>query len=267
MPKVLDEDQLRRKKALEEKRAARRRERDTAAKEGTAIEDSNVPTTGKTNVATTTNGVQSTKDQDATKAMMLELPEDAVRLIYILLTAADLGCLAGTCKTMTQLLSAARTHVVLARCCRIDTESTGRVKYMDLCTNEVEAQALLEDSYGGGDTGRLVPRSKYAKKTPHLEFCAFARYLQEAATGISYLSTGARHDPIHLPRFVQGRIASISPEHSLCRVGGDGKQSGAGGSGIASWGVGRRGQVRAFLCQLGIYGMVTLNLTHFLLCL
>ena len=45
-----------------------------------------------------------------------------------------------------------------------------------------------------------------------------------------------------LPSFVQGRFVSVSPEHSLCRVGGDGK-SGGGGSGVASWGVGKRGQL------------------------
>lgn len=42
---------------------------------------------------------------------------------------------------------------------------------------------------------------------------------------------------------MNGRFASVSPEHSLCRVGGDGIKSGAGGSGCASWGVGKRGQL------------------------
>ncbi len=41
---------------------------------------------------------------------------------------------------------------------------------------------------------------------------------------------------------MNGRFASASPEHSLCRAGG-GDRSGAGGSGTASWGVGKRGQL------------------------
>ena len=46
-----------------------------------------------------------------------------------------------------------------------------------------------------------------------------------------------------VPKFVGGRYVSVSPEHSLSRVGGDGYKSGAGGSGLASWGVGKRGQL------------------------
>lgn len=44
--------------------------------------------------------------------------------------------------------------------------------------------------------------------------------------------------PSFLPPIVNGRFASASPEHSLCRAGG-GDKSGAGGSGTASWGVGK----------------------------
>ncbi len=40
--------------------------------------------------------------------------------------------------------------------------------------------------------------------------------------------------PSPLPPVVNGRFASASPEHSLCRAGG-GDRSGAGGSGTASW--------------------------------
>jgi hypothetical protein len=52
-----------------------------------------------------------------------------------------------------------------------------------------------------------------------------------------------RKSPEMLPPYVNGRFASVSPEHSLCRVGGDGEQCGAGGSGVAAWGVGKRGQL------------------------
>jgi alpha-tubulin suppressor-like RCC1 family protein len=45
------------------------------------------------------------------------------------------------------------------------------------------------------------------------------------------------------PPIVNGRFVSVSPEHTVCRVGGDGDKCGAGGSGVASWGVGKRGQL------------------------
>ena len=245
MPKVLDEDQLRRKQALEEKRAARRQAKHQQEAKAADTKDNKGASSdqldGKSQASATT---KNAAEGSELSCRFLDLPEDAIHLIYIMLTAADLGRLAGTCKRLTLLLANARTHVVRARCSRTDMANTGRVRFMELCTNEVDAQALLTDSYGGGDTGRVVPRNKFPKKDPppYLEFCSYARYLQEVATGISSLSTGAR-EPIPLPRFVQGRMASISPEHSLCRVGGDGTKCGGGGSGVASWGVGRRGQV------------------------
>ena len=56
-------------------------------------------------------------------------------------------------------------------------------------------------------------------------------------------SVGGRKRPTVLPPCVNGRLASVSPEHTLCRIGGDGEKCGAGGSGVASWGVGKRGQL------------------------
>lgn len=238
MPKVLDEDQLRRKKALEERRQSKRRAK---AEQEAASKISDVKTKADDSKGKVVNRETAKGNLAGDIPSLIDLPEDAVKLIYSMLTAAELGRLAGTCTALTQMLSAARTCCVMALCNRNDPVCTGRVKSLDLCRTEQDAQALLQDSYGGGDTGRILPQGKFAKKI-HMEFCAFARYLEEAAVGFAYLSTGAR-DPIYLPRFLQGRIASVSPEHSLCRVGGDGKQTGAGGSGLASWGVGKRGQL------------------------
>jgi alpha-tubulin suppressor-like RCC1 family protein len=73
------------------------------------------------------------------------------------------------------------------------------------------------------------------------EFVSYARFLDEAVSGYATQNYGGRK-PTQLPSCVNGRFVSVSPEHSLCRVGGDGS-SGAGGSGVASWGVGKRGQL------------------------
>ena len=98
----------------------------------------------------------------------------------------------------------------------------------------------MAQSYGGGDTGRIAPKGKHCKNYV-TEFVSYARFAEEAVCGYSPLNI-SRRNPTLLPSYVNGRFVSASPEHSLCRVGG-GKLSGAGGSGVASWGVGKRGQL------------------------
>lgn len=131
------------------------------------------------------------------------------------------------------------------------------VAIVDIISTQADAQRLLaqlEYAGGGGANGssvsqpdssneRILPRTAYAKQARN-EFISYQRFLEEAVTGYSSLSRrNESNQRIILPRFVKGRIASASPEHSLCRVGGDGQHCGAGGSGVASWGVGRRGQL------------------------
>lgn len=100
----------------------------------------------------------------------------------------------------------------------------------------------MKQSYGGGDTGRLVPKGKKCKDYV-TEFVSYARFLEESVCGYCPQSCGRRKSPTLLPAVVNGRFISASPEHSLCRVGGGGNNSGAGGSGVAVWGVGKRGQL------------------------
>lgn len=241
MVKVLDEDQIRRKKALEEKRAARKRakaEKEQIAK-AAGVENKDQTSDQRKVSSAGKQTVDQNEDKDVPR--LDRLPEYAITNIYSMMLASEMGCLAGTCKIFMQHMSVARRTYLLSRCHRQDQSFTGRVKYLDFLSNEMDAEALLEDSLGGGHTGRILPRGKYGKRI-HGDFPSYARFIEEIASGISRLSTGSR-EPILLPRFVQGRFASASPEHTLCRVGGDGKQSGPGGSGVASWGVGRRGQL------------------------
>jgi hypothetical protein len=86
----------------------------------------------------------------------------------------------------------------------------------------------------------VVAKGK-ARKEFASEFVSYARFLEEAVSGYAMQNSGGKK-PTMLPPFVNGRFVSISPEHSLCRVGGGGN-AGAGGSGVASWGVGKRGQL------------------------
>jgi len=265
MPKPLDEDRARRREQLEQKRAARRaakqrQEEADAAKNkkqneadedagGTTKEggDSSARRTPPGGAATESSGAGSTGD--ASSSPLVELPDVAMQVIFCHLPAADLGRLTMTCKSINLQLPDARVPFLVARLGG-DSTSSGESNLrlissnnnIRLCRDEADAELILRQSFGGGNTGRILPRGKFAKKGCN-EFVSYARFLEEAANGYGALSTGNRRDPILLPKFVEGRFASASPEHSLCRVGGDGKLSGAGGSGVASWGVGRRGQL------------------------
>ena len=229
MPKVLDEDQLRRKKQLEEKRAARR-----AAKEEEERKKLEA-------VVAPDDSEKAADSSPQGPCRLLDLPDEALYDIFAHLSVAELGRLLLTSKSMNQLLSHLRPFWMQSRL-QVPTPRTATVGFTNLCASPNDALALLKQSYGGGDTGRVIPKGKYLKQVPN-EFLGYARFVEEAVTGHSTLSTGNLSDPILLPRFAEGRFVSVSPEHTLCRVGGDGAQSGPGGSGVASWGVGRRGQL------------------------
>jgi hypothetical protein len=97
---------------------------------------------------------------------------------------------------------------------------------------------IIDQSLGGGDTGRLVVsrKGKNVKKSAD-EFVAYARFLDEAVHGhvpLGFRAEGEKR-PALAPRFVNGRFVSASPEHSLVRAGGDGQKCGAGGSGVGRW--------------------------------
>ena len=94
---------------------------------------------------------------------------------------------------------------------------------------------MVEQAFQGGDTGRIVPRKKKNANSKRAdEFVAYARFLDEAVHG--YLPFRFRADgektAAMAPPFINGRFVSVSPEHSLCRAGGDGEKCGAGGSGV-----------------------------------
>lgn len=101
---------------------------------------------------------------------------------------------------------------------------------------------------GGGETNRLITKKMKlsAKKSGSGdgecdEYPGYARFVEEATIGYSAMQC-SRHGLF--PTHVQGRFASCSPEHTLLRLGGGGNTtSGPGGSGTASWGVGKRGQL------------------------
>jgi hypothetical protein len=245
MVQEVSDERAERRAALEEKRAARRVAKEERDKELAAQDALNL-TMKQLNVGTD-DDKNSTVDASTnnTHSDLLELPEVAMQLIFSMLPAADLGRLILTCKPLTLLLPEARVAYLLARLNTPLHHSEGRVGYTAMLTNQADARAAIEQSLtAGGDTGRIQSKkNKFGTLTSN-EFVSYARFLEQSVSGYGHLDTGRTgNDQIMLPRWVQGRFASISPEHSLCRVGGDGTKTGAGGSGVASWGVGKRGQL------------------------
>ena len=236
MPKVLDEDQLRRKQQLAEKREARKKAKEEQAKR----DDAAAEAARKAEQEHQRGEADNADDDNAPKeCYLLQLPEDAMRNLFEFLSAAELGRLLLTARTAHEYWTMdARTSYLLSRLA---------TRHVQLLDSPAAAERLWQQATSG-DTGRLIPKGKYAKRV-HPEFVSFVRYLEQAVTGYGILSSGSKNDgkereeEIHLPKHVEGRFVSVSPEHSLCRVGGDGEKCGAGGSGVASWGVGKRGQL------------------------
>jgi hypothetical protein len=244
-PVPLSDERAERRALLEEKRAARRAAKEERDKEQAAEEALNLSKKQSSSTAAGESATNGDTDFDNTHSDLLALPEVALQLIYSMLPAAALGRLILTCKPLCELLPEARVPYLLARLNTPTHVAEGRVGYTHILSNPTDAREAIEQSLSaGGDTGRILPKkaTKFSKATSN-EFISYARFLEQAVSGYGYLDTGNSNNQIMLPRHVNGRFASVSPEHSLCRMGGDGLKTGAGGSGVASWGVGKRGQL------------------------
>jgi E3 ubiquitin-protein ligase HERC2 len=238
-PKLTLAEKLERKERLAQKREARRlakekKEREKAEHEADDAETSTSGIGGENNKASGSAAIES----DNCFIFSISNDADAQNHFLSFLPARDLGALMLTCRKWNNLLvmDDARAFYALSR---LSHKSSPRSFETNLCRDIDEARKVVEESYGGGDTGRLKLKGKAGKWKS--EFVNYARFLQEAVNGYSDLSVGGR-TPTMLPTFVNGRFASTSPEHTLCRVGGGGNV-GSGGSGVASSGVGKRGQL------------------------
>eukprot|EP00568_Trieres_chinensis_P001601 CAMPEP_0183298936 /NCGR_PEP_ID=MMETSP0160_2-20130417/5802_1 /TAXON_ID=2839 ORGANISM="Odontella Sinensis, Strain Grunow 1884" /NCGR_SAMPLE_ID=MMETSP0160_2 /ASSEMBLY_ACC=CAM_ASM_000250 /LENGTH=612 /DNA_ID=CAMNT_0025461067 /DNA_START=105 /DNA_END=1943 /DNA_ORIENTATION=+ len=148
-----------------------------------------------------------------------------------------------TCRGINYGLSEHRVQHLL---CRVGVRSSvgaaGVARKVKMCDGESEVRDLLVRSLGGGNTGRLITAKSKLGGGDADEYVAYARFLEEGLCGYATQGFGGKETPL-LPPSVNGRFTSCSPEHTLCRIGGDGHKCGAGGSGVAAWGVGKRGQL------------------------
>lgn len=235
-PKLTLAEKLERKERLAEKREARRLAKEKKEREKSALE-AKAADTSTSAVSGGAKGADATTIQSK-DCFIFSLSDDAQNHFLSFLSARDLGALMLTCRQWNKLLVTddARAFYVWSH---LVHKSQPRSFETKICRDIAEARQIVEQSYGGGDTGRLKVKGRAGKWKS--EFVSYARFLQEAVKGYSNLNFGGR-TPTMLPSFVNGRFVSTSPEHTLCRVGGGGNV-GAGGSGVASSGVGRRGQL------------------------
>lgn len=230
MPARTAAEKLARKQALEEKREAKR-----LAKE--KKEQEKVAQGGTDDKKSTSQAKDESSNKPKGECYINGLSDDTLHHMMCFLSSRDIGALALTSRHFSQLLVEARVHFLMDRLNNPSNKSIGFLKSISMCADRNEARTILEQSYGGGETNRIRAKGKAGKHFTS-EFVSYARFLEEAVNGYGTQNFGGKN-PARLPPFVNGRFVSVSPEHTLCRVGG-GSTSGAGGSGCASWGVGRR---------------------------
>ena len=251
MPARSKEERERRRQEFEERKAARKAAKN-ASGSGTRSSSS---ATGSLRSDDGPADADSNKQVDLSKlspeeanaaSVISQLSKESVHELFSFMAGRELGGMTLTCRLLNYALKEGRIQHLLSRL------KNGRRRETDAATvsinmleNEAEARELLDRSLGGrdDDTGRL--RTKKSKRKGGDcgadEYVAYARFLESAVSGYEVQCFGGSEAPV-LPSCVNGRFVSVSPEHSLCRVGG-GDSSGAGGSGTASWGVGTRGQL------------------------
>ena len=235
-PKLTALEKLEKKRLLAEKREARRLAKEKKEKEKAALEAQAADTSADDNNDAGTSAGGTNIESD--KCYIFSLSNDAQNHFLSFLSARDLGALTLTCRLWNKLLVTddTRSFYVWSR---LSHKSLPRSFETKFCKDISEVRTVVDRSYGGGDTKRLQMKGKAGKWKS--EFVNYARFLQEAVNGYGHLDVGGRK-PTMLPTFVNGRFASTSPEHTLCRVGGGGRV-GSGGSNVATAGVGRRGQL------------------------
>lgn len=232
MPPRSEEEKARRKEANLKRKQERERKKAEEAKR-------NVETTSINNKSNKSNSAIS-DGAKWDKSLLLGLPEDALKQVMCFLPSADLGKITLTCQQLNKNLPDIRIAYLLSRLRSARSTNVGSSFVIEMCRDEVEARLLLEQSLGGGDTGRV----KRAKKGSGAdEFISYARFVEDAVHGYSPLAFRVDNRPANVSPYTNGRFVSASPEHSLIRAGGDGQKCGAGGSSVASFGVGKRGQL------------------------
>jgi Regulator of chromosome condensation (RCC1) repeat len=238
--KEVSAERAERRAALEAKRNARRQQKETAA---AAVIETGVTAPEIVSNSARTAPAASRHDDDLT---LEALPDVVLSHIYTYLCAADLGQVCS--RTSRRFYQSFNETVVcvpwlLAHLSSGSWSRSNDYRTIRLAESQDDVLQLLQQSYGGGNTGRVpVRRIPGQKVVPPLEFVSFAQFIQEGVSGhgtLTNTAAGRRKVRTLLPRHVEGRLVAVSPEHSLLRVSG----VYGGFCSVASHGIGRRGQL------------------------
>ena len=249
MPARSKEERERRRQEFEERKAARKATKNASGTHSSSSTATGTPRMRSDGPADANDSKQvdlsklSPEEANAT-SVISQLSSESVHQLFSFMAGRELGGMTLSCRLLNYALKEGRIQHLLSRL------KNGRRRETDAATvsinmleNESEARELLDMSLGSrdDDTGRL--RTKKSKRKGADcgadEYVAYARFLESAVSGYEVQCFGGSEAPV-LPSCVNGRFVSVSPEHSLCRVGG-GDKSGGGGSGAMSYGVGGRG--------------------------
>lgn len=255
MPKRSEEEKQRRRELNAQKKAAREEKKQKELQEAQQREQERLEKERK--LQQELDSIHPRGSDDGL-CYLHSLADDSLQNICSFLNASSLGNFTMTNSAFREALPWLRNIHLFSRVATQSISNSnvanniGRVDaliQMFLQEEEVTNGLLVSALEGCGDTGRLIAKSVKgaAKKTESAktadEYIAYGRFVEEALCGYSVQKS--RENPTEttfLPPIVNGRFASASPEHSLCRFGGDGEKCG-GCSGVCSWGVGKRGQL------------------------
>lgn len=236
MPARSQEERERRKAEFEARKAARAKAKEEKRKNGGESKGEKGTARSAASDQSATNYLSKLPPSEANaESPLVRLSADSLHHILIYLPSRELGAVALTCRSVNYSLADGRVQHLLSRL---------NNRRISICADEAYAKQLLDQSLtAGGESGRLVTK-KSKKKSGHGadEYVSYARFIESAVSGYEAQGFGGSETPL-VPAIINGRLASVSPEHSLCRRGGGGETSGAGGTGVASWGVGMRGQL------------------------
>ena len=180
MPPRSAEEKERRRLLRQEKKEARDKKKELEEDETNVAPSPTTKKESSSKPAATTTSPKENVEQDYSP--LLHVPLDAMRLIMCYLPAQDLGNMTLLCRQTNHMMMEVRLPYILSRLNRPNQPFKGAVGYTELCHDESEARQLLELSFGGGDTGRLVTKKCRQNKSggDADEFVAYARFLEES---------------------------------------------------------------------------------------
>jgi alpha-tubulin suppressor-like RCC1 family protein len=214
------------------------------------------PSSGKPN----SNPPSTSEAYDnSSSSALLCLPLDPLAYTLTFLSARELGaCLIASSYLAKSILPTLQQKVIRSRCKHMLPPRSDNVHDTDVTLLDARTLAQSAVTSGVDLVNKAISKvnKRIVKSQPPnaknsapllsedpavatLSLPAYVRFIDEALAGQATVKSP--DGPLPLPAIVNGRFVSCSPEHSVIRAGGGGAKG--GGSGVMTWGVGKRGQL------------------------